>query len=280
MSSDQRDGTAVLPPTEPPGAMGHLWDRVIAIAEALAPDDWNRPVPWCPGWSVADLISHLGGLQSAMNGAPQPAPPEGWQAPADVDRFTATSVASAIAARSDWTPQQRLEELRHASDAHVAILAAVEDWSAPAVGPAGPTTQIGLHAARTFDVWVHLQDLNDALDRPVDTDDRSPAAAAAYLFVLNVVPWMFVKRAGAGDGATMRVTLGPPLDHDNVLAVVDGRARWDPQADPGTCLVAGTPAAFTLLAAGRGPAQRWRDEGVLQWRGPRGDDFVEHARMF
>ena len=279
MTASPPDGAALLPPTQPPGAMGHLWDRVVAVAEGLGPDDWPRPVPWCPGWSVADLISHLGGLQSAVNGAPQPAQPQDWQPPPDVDRFTA-AMAPAIAARRHCSAEQRLDELRTASDAHVAALAAVEDWSAPAVGPTGPTTQIGLHALRAFDVWVHLQDLHDALDRPVDVDDRSPAAAAAYLFVLNVVPWMFVKRAGAAEGATMRVTLGPPLDHDDVLAVVEGRARWDRLADPGECLVAGTPAAFTLLVAGRGTPQRWREAGVLEWRGPRGADFVGRARMF
>jgi uncharacterized protein (TIGR03083 family) len=279
MSSPLPEGASVLPPTEPPGAMGALWDHAVAEAQAIADDQWDLPVPWCPQWRVADLVSHLGGLQSALNGAPQPEPPHGFQPSPDVDRFTA-AMEPGIAARRDWTPQQRLDELRDASDAHVAVLAAVEDWTEPTVGPTGPTTQLGLYAARAFDVWVHLQDLREALGHPVDTDDRSPAAAAAYLFVLNVVPWMFVKRAGAGEGATMRVTLGPPLEHDNVLKVVDGRAAWDPQADPGDCYVAGTPAALTLLVAGRGSADRWRDAGVLRWAGPRGEDFVERAGMF
>ena len=279
MSDPQYHNTEVLPPVEPPGAMGALWDEVIAVAEALGPHDWDKRVPWCPDWNVADLISHLGGLQSALNGAPQPPTPEGFEAAAAADRFSA-AMAPAIAARREWDPQQRLDELRTASDAHVATLAAAEDWAEPTVGPAGATTQIGLHAARSFDVWVHLQDLREALGQPVSSDDRSPAAAAAHLFVLNAVPWMFVKRAGAQEGATLRVTLGPPLDHDNVLSVVDGRARWDPEADPGDCVITATPAALTLLLARRGTAQRWRDEGVLSWHGPRAAEFVERAGMF
>ena len=98
--------------------------------------------------------------------------------------------------------------------------------------------------------------------------------------MLNAVPWMFVKRAGAHEGATLRVSLGPPLDHDNVLSVVNGRAGWDPDADPGDCAIVATPAAFTLLLARRGTPQRWRDEGVLSWTGPRGAEFVERAEMF
>ena len=279
MSAAGFSDTAALPPTEPPGATGALWDRVIALAESLDAADWQRPVPWCPAWNVADLISHLGGLQSSLNGSPQPATPEGWEPPPGAGVFDA-AMGPAVAARKDWTPQQRLDELRSASDAHVATLAAVEDWTEPTVGPTGQTTQLGLYAQRAFDIWVHLQDLAEALGRAVDSDDRSPAAAAAALFVLNTVPWMFVKRAGAAEGATMRVTLGPPVDHDSVLLVANGRAGWDESADPGECLLQATPAAFVLLLAGRGSPQRWRDEGVVSWRGPRAAEFVERAGMF
>lgn len=271
--------TVALPPTEPPGAMGALWDRVAATAASLDDEDWRRPVPWCPDWDVADLVSHLGGLQSALNGSPQPAPPAGFQAPADADIFTA-AMAPAIAARSRWTPAQRLDELQRAGDAHVALLAAVEDWNEPTVGPSGPTTQLGLYVARCFDVWVHLQDLNEALGRPVDTDDRSPAATAAALFVLNTVPWMYAKRAGAPEGSTMRLQVGPPVGHDRVVQITNGRAAWHDDADPGDCVVTATPSALTLLLAGRGSAPRWRDAGVLSWAGPRGGEFVERAGMF
>ena len=279
MSAAEFSDTAALPPTEPPGAVGALWDRVIALAQSLDDDDWQRPVPWCPAWNVADLIAHLGGLQSSLNGAEQPALPDGWEPPPGASVFDA-SMGPAVAARRNWTPEQRLDELRSASDAHVAALAAVEDWTAPIVGPTGQTTQLGLYAQRSFDIWVHLQDLAEALGRPVDTDDRTPAAAAAALFVLNTVPWMFVKRAGAAEGATMRVTLGPPVEHDSVLRVDNGRAAWDSAADPGDCLLSATPAAFVLLLAGRGSPQRWRDNDVLSWHGPRAAEFVEHAGMF
>ena len=279
MSEAGLSDTVALPPTEPPGAMGALWDRVVAVAQSLGDEDWQRPVPWCPDWDVADLVSHLGGLQSALNGAPQPDPPAGFQAPVDADIFT-TAMAPAIAARVDWPPLQRLEELQTAADAHVALLAAVEDWNEATVGPTGPTTQLGLYVARCFDVWVHLQDLNEALERPVDSDDRSPGATAAALFVLNVVPWMYAKRVGAPEGSTMRLQVGPPVDHDRVVQITNGRAAWHDDVDAGDCVVTATPAALTLLLAGRGSPQRWRDAGVLSWAGSRGSDFVELAGMF
>ena len=261
------------------GAMASLWEQAIHLAENLHDDDWSRPVPWTPAWTVADLISHLGGLQSAMNGDPQPEAPDGWEPPPSDSPFD-HAMAWPIQTRRDWSPAQRLEELRRAADDHVAALEGTSDWLEVAQGPAGPTTKDGLFHTRCFDVWVHLQDLHEALGRPVRLDDTSEGAAVAHNFVLGLVPWLFAKRAGAQEGATMRVALGPPLEHDNVLCVTEGRATWDQTADPGDCSVTGLPAGLTLLVTGRATPQRWRDEGALDWTGPRGAEFVERARMF
>ena len=260
-------------------AMRGLWQAVIDIADNLTEDEWSREVPWTPGWTVADLVSHFGGLQSALNGAPQPDPPADWTPPTEGKPID-IAVAAQLQARREWTPQQRLDELHRSADAHVASLAATADWLDVAQGPTGPKTKDGLFHVRCFDVWVHLQDLLDALGRPLELDDASEGAAAAHSFILGLVPWMFVKRAGADEGSTMRVTLGKPLDHDNVLRVTNGRATWDPTADAGDCSLTGLPGALTLLVAGRGTAQQWRNDGVLSWTGPRGEDFVERARTF
>ena len=260
-------------------AMRGLWDQAVELAEGLQPGDWQRPVPWTPAWSVGDLVSHLGGLQSLFNGAPQPPEPEGWTAPADGNPFDA-AMAGPIAARSRWAPEQRLEELTTAADAHVAALADSTDWLEATAGPVGQTTKDGLFRTRAFDVWVHLQDLRLALDLPVAVDDPSDGAAVAHEYVVGLLPWMFVKRAGARDGNALRITLGPPTNHDNVLHVVGGRATWDPTADPGDCVITGAGGVLTLLTAGRGTPEHWRDAGALSWAGARGDDFVERARMF
>lgn len=260
-------------------AMADLWEQATQLAESLEPDDWSRPVPWTPAWTVADLVSHLGGLQAALNGEPQPNPPEGWEPPPTGSPFD-QAMAWPVQARRSWDPPRRLEELRRAAADHVAALRDTTDWLEVTEGPAGPTTRDGLFHSRAFDVWVHLQDLLEALDRPLGLRDASQGAAACHHFVLGLVPWMFVKRAGAQEGATMRVALGPPLEHDNVLCVTEGRATWDQTADPGECSVTGLPAGLTLLVTGRATPQRWRDEGALDWTGPRGEEFVERARMF
>lgn len=266
-------------PTSRSQAMDQLWDAITQVAETLRPEQWDATVPWCPAWRVADLVSHLGGLQSVYNGDPQPEPPADWTPPPGSTPFD-EAMGPMVAARSSWTPQQRLEELRRARQGHVEHLERVSDWSAETMGPTGPTTEEGLYRVRAFDLWVHLQDLREALGQPVDLADTTPAAAAAFEYVLGIVPWMYAKRAGAPEGSTLRISLGPPLDHDSVLHMVDRRASWDPQADAGDCFVRGSPAALTLLTSGRGTPQRWKDAGALDWEGNRGEEFVARARMF
>ena len=260
-------------------AMAGLWAQAHELAKGLDDADWQRPVPWTPAWTVADLISHLVALQSIFNGDPQPPEPESFDVPDGDSPFDA-AMAGPVAARREWTSEQRIDELVRAGEAYVATLAATSDWLEQTPGPVGMTTKDGLFRVRSFDLWVHLQDLRHALGQPVEIDDPSDGAVAAHHYVLGLVPWMFVKKSGAREGATMRLALGPPLDHDSVLTVVAGRATWDPTGDAGDCVISGSPGAFTLLVAGRGTAADWRDRGALHWAGPRAEEFVERARLF
>lgn len=127
---------------------------------------------------------------------------------------------------------------------------------------------------------MHLQDLHTALDRPLETDDTSAAAAAAHRYVFALVPWMWVKRAGAREHATMRLAFGPPLGVDTVVEVSLGRGRLNPDADPGRCALTGSPAGLTLLATGRREPEALRDAGLLDWSGKRAQEFVTRARLF
>ena len=260
-------------------AMAQLWDAVVDVVSSIDADAWQRPVQWCPDWNVADLVVHLGALQGAFNGAPQPEPPPGWEPPQTDNLFDA-AMAPAIAARRDWTPAQRVDELRRSAADHVAALSRVDDWDAPAQGPVGPTTQAGLFLVRAFDVWVHLQDLREALGMTVDLHDGSDAARAAYDHVLGIVGWMFAKRVGAGEGDTVTLELTAPLDTRQTLRVVDRRARFEDPDPAVDSRVTASPAALTLLTSGRGTPQRWCDAGALDWTGSLGEAFVQRARMF
>lgn len=272
---------SALPPVaeHPADVVAALWGRIRDLAGGLAEDDWSRDTP-CAGWDVHDLLAHLSGVQTAFDGsAPQPLPPERLAPPGDaagVDGWTEI----AVAARRGWTPEAVRGELAAAAQGHEARLRAVTDWEAPATGPTGPTTEAGLYAVRCYDLWVHVQDLHEALGRPVETRDGSPAAMVAYGFVLHHVPWLYAKRAQAPDGSSMRLVLTAPAGVDTVVVRRDGRARFDPGADGGGNTLEAAPGAFTLLVSGRGDPERWQAEGALGWEGPQAEEFVRRARIF
>ena len=231
-----------------------LWDRVIALAECIAPDQWSWPTP-CTEWDVHDLAAHMNAVQIDLDTNREP---EGGRWP--LDPWTAAGVA----ARRDWTPERLLDGLREARASHARRLAGVMDWNAVVRGPGGEMSETRLLHARCFDTWCHLWDLSVALGEPFDLKDRSDAAALAYEWVLGFVPYLFVKRVGAGEGATLRVL-------DRVLVVRDGRASWgDGESDSA---VTGPPAVLTLVVSGR------QVDG-LEWRGPYGEAFVSRARLF
>jgi uncharacterized protein (TIGR03083 family) len=259
-------------------AAAQLWDRVVATAERIDDDQWDLRTP-CADWRVHDLLGHLGGLQVALDdAAPHPPLPAGWTPPPDAHPRDALA-AEFVSARRDWSRAQILAELDAARASHLRRLEAA-DPEAETFGPVGQTTEAGLFDVRCFDLWVHLQDLKLALGEQVDVEDASEAATRAHRYVFDLVPWLFAKRAGAEAGATLRITLGAPLDVDTVIAMGERRAAWDADADAGECVVRGAPAAFTLLCSGRLSAQEWRAQGLLDWAGARGAEFVERARLF
>jgi uncharacterized protein (TIGR03083 family) len=258
-----------------PEAASALWDRLADAAREV--EDWSLPVPACPGWDVHDLIGHCSGIQRFFDAGVSPSPPPGWDAPEDAGASDAWT-ARAVAARRDWSRDDVMAELAAAREGHADRLNAVTDWDAPALGPVGETTEDGLFRIRCYDLWVHLQDLREAVGAPMDLDDRSEAAVVAHQFVVELVPWLFAKRAGAGDGASLRLVLGAPLDVDRTVAVSGRRAAWTDQ-ERGDDLLEGAPAALTMLASGRRDPSAWRADGLLDWSGPSATTFVTHARL-
>src|SRR5687767_2483922 len=50
-------------PTETPDYLAHLRDESARFLSVLRASDLARPVPSCPGWTGADLLWHLAGVQ-------------------------------------------------------------------------------------------------------------------------------------------------------------------------------------------------------------------------
>lgn len=259
-----------------PAIARDLWDRVLSRVDEI--DDWTRPTP-SEGWDIKDVVAHLSGAQRFFDeGENLPQPPASWEPPPGTDPLDAWT-QRAVAARRDWSPEQLTDELRAAAAGHIARVEETSDWTATTKGPTGETTAGGLFATRVFDLWVHLQDLALALGRPADAPDSSGAAELVARYVFDLVPWLYATKVQAGEGSPLRLRLGAPLDRDQVVTVTEGRAGWAEDTDAGVAHVTGDAAAFALLACGRGSPAHWRDAGLLEWGGKRGQEWVERARL-
>ena len=69
--------------TEPADGLAQLEHAVADVVDMLVDADLNLPVPSCPGWTVADLVAHLGethlwaehAVRVGDPDAPEPSPP-------------------------------------------------------------------------------------------------------------------------------------------------------------------------------------------------------------
>ncbi|MEO7422121.1 MAG: maleylpyruvate isomerase family mycothiol-dependent enzyme, partial [Ornithinibacter sp.] len=146
---------------------------VIDLARTLRPGDAERPTD-CPGWTVADQVAHVVGGEAMAAG----------EEDADVDVSGLAHVKHAFGARHEKAVQLRrgrpldevVEELEERLEERLSFYGA-EDATAqtPLEGPFGATTLGASVALRTFDIWVHEQDIREAIGRPGGLD--TPAAA-------------------------------------------------------------------------------------------------------
>ena len=79
----------------------------------------------------------------------------------------------------------------------------------PRIGPFGPTTLLGLMESRVLDLWVHEQDIREAIGRPGNLD--GPAAAHTVRMLFDALPRLVARRAGvpAGHAVTIDTVLSP-----------------------------------------------------------------------
>jgi uncharacterized protein (TIGR03083 family) len=226
-------------------------DRLMAVVPA---SDWNRASP-LPGWCVQDVLSHIIGTEAMMAGVPTPE--------ADIDisalehvrnpigqlnecwvRHLSTEDAAAMLARFRDITAQRRTALAALSEA---------DWNAVTATPAGPDSYGRFMRIRTFDCWMHEQDIRHGLGRPpADADLEGPAAQRALDEVTASMAFVVGKLGKAPDGSRVALELTGPLAR-TIRVAVDGRAALvdDFGADAPTTAIRLDGLQFTQLCGGR-----------------------------
>ncbi|MFG2983452.1 maleylpyruvate isomerase family mycothiol-dependent enzyme [Streptomyces sp. NPDC048258] len=238
-----------------------------AVREVLDPGGPAPPVPSCPGWSVSDLVGHLGGvhrylihvLRERLTEAPDPTDLSLYGLPADP------------AARAAWPMPDRAPNPGPAPEG-------LTDWFAQGardlegllreLGPDVPVWTWSAEQSSGF--WLRMQTIELALHRwdaqsvtgipaPLDPDLAADAVAQTFEVMAPARRSWRAAPAGAGERYRFRRRDGPEtwtvvFDGDEVLPEPGSTAPADAEA-------AGAASDLALFLWHRLPATALRVSG-------------------
>ena len=187
------------------GGLADVWSRLDELLAGLDDADWHRPTN-LPGWDVQDNVAHIIGTEGMLLG----------ESPdVEIDRAEHPHVRNDIGAFNEqWVQSMRSESpaavlarFRDFTSRRMAALTAMDDdaWNAEGFTPAGRDTYGRFMRIRTFDCWLHEQDIRDALDRP--GGEGGASAALALEEMTAAMGFVVGKRAGAPTGSGVRFEL-------------------------------------------------------------------------
>jgi uncharacterized protein (TIGR03083 family) len=235
------------------------------LVTPLSQEEWDAPTA-LPGWSVGDIVAHVGWIEGMLIGEFDPPHEPDWSAlPHAVSDFGKITEVP-VDLRRSWTREAVLVELADRISRRTAALEdGPHDASLEVMGPLGPAPLGRVLRMRSLDTWVHEQDIRDALGRPGHLDSLGAQATAAQL--LPGLGKVWGKLAGAQPGQVLEVVItGPGIEGGAIVAVSDdGRARMVDddlldQAGAATVTLTMSWPAYLALSCGRGDAHPWREQ--------------------
>ena len=195
---------------------------MIAVAETLAPAEWDLPTE-CPGWSVRDQISHIVGVERWLLGESDPEHMLSADLPHVRNDF-GRALEVAVDMRRSVPGPKILDELREVLDRRLAALPSIDPDEEVWLPNGRSGTYTDRMKFRAFDCWTHEQDVRRAVGRPGNL--AAPAAECARDITTSGLPYVVAKKAGAtaGQSLTLEVT-GPLSFRIHVVVGDDGRGR-------------------------------------------------------
>ncbi|WP_203900703.1 maleylpyruvate isomerase family mycothiol-dependent enzyme [Virgisporangium aliadipatigenens] len=201
-------------------AWRHVSTNTLALGRRLGDAEWAAPTG-CPKWTVGDIFAHHVGVESWMR--------DGKGAPdLPVDDFTQRDVD----ARRDTPRTAVLDELEEVLRARAEQLETADPESIAHTAWGTRTTLATQMRHRTFDLWVHEQDVRWALHAlrhgpgPAHTVTDGPAAVLVGRILLAALPKIVAKDARAPIGSAVRVSVLGGFDV-TVRVGDDGRASFE-----------------------------------------------------
>jgi uncharacterized protein (TIGR03083 family) len=169
-------------------------DSSLEIFRSLTDDEWNAPSD-CAGWTVRDVVAHMGSIQ---HGVADPS------AMVDISGGAELAMEVPVAERRNWKITDVLEEYETYSGQIADATATFQD--PPLADTMLPMADLGTHPMAImsnmflFDVYCHLR--NDILGPHGPIDRPEPPRDEARLrptveWMLAGLPWMAADTLGA-----------------------------------------------------------------------------------
>jgi uncharacterized protein (TIGR03083 family) len=226
------------------------------LFDGLDHDQWATP-SLCPGWTVRDVLVHLGAIEHMLAGEPPGSMAEAlpfhkvgeW-----MHEVAGTSDADVLARYRDVMATRR-DELEAMTDA---------DFDRPCMTPVGPATYGRFMDVRVFDFWVHEQDIRVPLGLP--GHETGSAAETAIHEIEMSLGYIIGRKVGLPDGTGITIDLTGPIDR-MFHVVVEGRAGQVASLDTPDVTLRTDSTTFALLACGRIDPQEPIDDRRVTWEG-------------
>jgi uncharacterized protein (TIGR03083 family) len=232
------------------------WDAIDEVISDLPEPQWSQQTS-LPGWSVHDVVAHVIGTESMLQGAATP--------DADIDVSTLKHVRNDIGVLNErWvrrlrgdTKSELLDRFRATTAGRRDTLTAMGDaqWDELTATPAGPDSYGRFMRVRIFDCWMHEHDIREAVDRLAGDNDLGRSDSQLALDEMAASMGFVVgKLGGAPDGSRVRLELTGPLAR-TINVAVDGKARVvdDFGGEEPTSTITLDGLLFARLAGGRQP---------------------------
>ncbi len=260
-------------------ALDEAWSAIDRLLRPQPESAYAAPTP-CPGWDVRDVLSHVLGFQLLMLGA---GPPEfEGPFPGYVHNAIGAMNEAFVQSRRGKPGSRVLDEFRETAQRSLERLRSMDEqeWDKVGWSPEGDRPFHRFQETRVLDSWIHLQDIRDALLQP--EDDHGAGEEIVVNRFESALPYVFAKKMGSPDGATLQVNLSGRQARTILLEVREGRAgAVNSLATPATLEISTPVALFWRRSAGRISAEAFLRASSTEVRGDRsmGESFAAHLNI-